>query len=140
MGWFFGDYLTQILEEKDWSASKLAKKTGLSHSYIASILQGGSSRAANPPKISVDTFLALAQALQIADTDLLLAYKGINPAEAAKKAFKSFDLYHEVLKSAGNELDRLKEQEQQELLDQVAESARHFVEVTVKQKLKRTHR
>jgi transcriptional regulator with XRE-family HTH domain len=140
MVWFFGDYLTELLAEKDWSASKLAKKTGLSHSYVASILQGGSSRTANPPKISLDTFIQLAKALQVQEAELLLAYKGINPVKEALKAPKGFDFYHEILKSAGNDFDRLKEKERKELIDKVSESARHFIEVTVKQELKRTRR
>lgn len=139
MNWQFGRYIEKILAEKEWSLSKLAKKTGMSHSYVSSIIHGGSARDKNPPKISVDTLLQLAKALQISEIDLLFAYKGIDFPEKSRTQ-KGFDLNQELVIATirhGKEFQNLSPTEQEKLVETVERLTRKFIDLTVENELGR---
>lgn len=138
--WFFAEYLRRQLEQRDWTANKLADKAGISHSFVGTLLRGGRSSDKNPPKISVDTLLDLAKALKVSESELLLAYKGIDPNEASKGEVESFDLSQEIMMASvryGREWHELNKKQRQQVLDSVGKLTRRFVDMTVEHELER---
>lgn len=138
--WFFAEYLRRLLAQKDWTANKLADKAGISHSFIGTILRGGRSNDKNPPKISVDTLIDLAKALKISEIELFLAYKGIDPGEAAQINGEAFNLSQEVALASvrhGYEWSRLTKKQRQQIMDTVGKMTRQFVDMTVEHELER---
>ncbi len=138
--WVFGRYLQFCLTQKEWSASKLAKKTGMSHSYIGALIRGGRSSDKQAPKLSVDTLIQLSKALSVPEENLLLAYKGIDPVEEIEQPSEDFDFTREVMLSAvrqGRELKDLSKKDRQKLIESVATMTRRFIDITVENEFRR---
>lgn len=137
--WFFAEYLRRLLEQRDWTANKLADRAGISHSFVGTLLRGGRSSDKNPPKISVDTLIDLAKALKVSEMDLLLAYKGIDPDEAPRGE-EAFNLSREVMLASlryGREWDQLAKKQRQQIIATTDKLTRRFVDMTVEHELER---
>lgn len=96
MSWLFGDYLQALINEKDWTASKLARKAGLSHVYMSQLLRGEKTPGNKHTRISIDTITALAKALGVPEHNLMLAYKGIDPNLMSSTMSAEGGIYEEV--------------------------------------------
>jgi len=139
MGWVLGDYVKKLLDERDWTAYKLSQKIHVSHSYVGAILNGGTAKDKNPPKISVDTLLALAKALKIPETNLLLAYKGIDPDESPLVG-EQFDFSNEVMMASvrsGHEWHQLTKKQRERVMQAASKLTRQFVDMIVQNELER---
>lgn len=102
MSWLFGDYLQKLIDEKEWTTSKLAKKANLSHVYMGHLLRGDRTEGNKQSRISVETVTALSKALEVPEYKLLLAYKGIDPDQAPMYMQDGFNIYAEILNVAGS--------------------------------------
>jgi transcriptional regulator with XRE-family HTH domain len=95
--WFFGEYLQRLLQAKKWTAATLAKKSKLSHVYIGNLLDTDRSKGNRPPRVSVDTITALADALDTPECKLLLAYQGIDPDQYSAQPYReNFNILSEI--------------------------------------------
>lgn len=104
MTWFFGQYIERLLDEKGWKRSRLAKEAGLSHVYVNQLIVGDNK--GKPPRPTIDTLIALSDALDVDIIDLILAYKGKDPAKVDTKSGMPLDralltAFHEFLKEKG---------------------------------------
>jgi len=134
MSWFFSEYLQRLLEQREWTASKLAKKAKLSHVYMGHLLRGDRTEGDKQPRISVETVTALAQALEIPEYKLLLAYKGIDPDETNLHPQEGFNIYTEIYAAAGNEgidLHHLNPEARHQLEKSVINLSRKFIDMMV---------
>lgn len=104
--WKFGEYIRSLLDEKEWKASTLAKKAGLSHVYVGSIIRGENPKTGKHPNLTIDTLQSLAKALNVPIELLIGAYLGRDPssirecsrAEAALKE-ALYQFFMEFVKS-----------------------------------------
>jgi transcriptional regulator with XRE-family HTH domain len=138
--WFFADYIRRLLKQKEWTANKLAEKSGISHSFVGTLLRGGRSNDKYPPKISVDTLIDLTKALKVPEMNLFLAYQGIDPDQTPQVNL-TFDLSTEVKLSAlraGVEWHELPKTRQKQVLEAVTTLTRKFVDMTVEHELGRS--
>lgn len=140
MSWFFGDYLQKLLDEKEWTVSKLAKKANLSHVYMGHIIRGERTEGDKPSRISVETVTSLAKALDIPEYKLLLAYKGINPDQAPLANQENFNIYAEIRLAAENQgvpLHQLSPESRNELETNVIRVIRKLLEPLVQEEIDR---
>jgi transcriptional regulator with XRE-family HTH domain len=140
MSWFFGDYLQRLLDEKEWTVSKLAKKAQLSHVYMGHLIRGERSEGDKPSRISVETVTSLAKALDIPEYKLLLAYKGIDPDQAPLFMQESFNIYAEINRAAENQgvqLQQLRLETRNELETNVIRVIRKLLEPLVQEEIDR---
>ncbi len=82
--WKFGQYLEQLLEQKGgrkagWNQSRLAEKSKLSNPFIGWLINGETSGKKGTPSISLDTLISLSTALNVSESKLIAAYKGMDP-------------------------------------------------------------
>jgi transcriptional regulator with XRE-family HTH domain len=143
MTWFFGEYLQRLIDEKDWTASKLAKKAKLSHVYMGHLLRGDRTEGDKLPRISVETVTALAKALEIPEYQLLLAYKGIDPMQNKPYDEEGFNLYAEIYAAAaahGVNLDEMEPEARHCLENSVIRLSRRFICLIVDEELGRLKR
>lgn len=140
MSWFFGEYLQRLIDQKEWTASKLAKKAKLSHVYMGHLLRGDRTEGDRQSRISVETFTALAQALEVPEYMLLLAYKGIDPDTAKPYPEVGFNIYAEIYAAAANQgvdLHLLSPDDKRRLENSVIRVARKFIGVLVGEELEK---
>jgi len=140
MSWFFGDYLQKLLDEKEWTVSKLAKKANLSHVYMGHLIRGERAEGSKPSRVSVETVTALAKALEIPEYKLLLAYKGINPDQSPIFTQESFNIYTEIFQAAesqGIHLHQLPWESRNELERNVIRVIRKLLEPLVQEEIDR---
>lgn len=81
MTWSFGEYIQKLLDQKGWSAARLAKETGLSHTYIGHLIKGEASGKPGPPSPTIDVLITLSKALNASEASLILAYQGKDPEQ-----------------------------------------------------------
>jgi transcriptional regulator with XRE-family HTH domain len=79
MDWPLGAYVDQLLKERNWKNTDLARAAKLSDTYIGYLVRGYTSDKPNPPSISIDTLIALSKAFDIPEIKLIAAYKGKDP-------------------------------------------------------------
>ena len=89
MTWFLGKYLKRYMDKKGWNNSRLAQEAGLSPPYIGFILKGKDPRNNKPPAVSLDTVIALSDALGIDELSIMIAYQGMDPDKEGVKRPKS---------------------------------------------------
>lgn len=136
MRWFFGEYIQRLLDRKEWNTAKLAKKASLSHVYVGQLIRGDKPDTGRPPKLSVDTLQAIAEAFNIPETHLLLAYKGIDPEKSDPSGMEEFDLLTEVNLVAahqGTDLNQLNVHERCWLEGFVIKMMRQIIQVVVEE-------
>jgi transcriptional regulator with XRE-family HTH domain len=142
MNWFFGEYLQRLLEEREWTASRLAKKANLSHVYMGQLLKGSRGEEGKPSRISVDTVTSIAQALGIQEYKLLLAYKGIDPDKSLPHIQESFNIYSEIHSAAqiqDVDLNQLSPEVRHHLEASVVRTSKKLVRVLVEEALQTLH-
>lgn len=140
MSWFFGEYLQRLLDEKEWTASKLAKKSKLSHVYMGHLVRGDRTEGDKQSRISVETVTSLAKALEIPEYKLLLAYKGIDPDLTNLYNQESFNIYGEIYTAAetqGIDLHQIPPETRNQLESVVINFSRKFLRLLVEEELSR---
>jgi transcriptional regulator with XRE-family HTH domain len=138
MGWAFGDYLQTLLEQKEWSASKLARKAGLSHVYIRHLLLGEKTAGNKHSRISIDTMTALAIALEVPEYKLMLAYKGLDPDLVTVQPEEGLSLLREIHVSAakcGIDLYHLTLQDRLKFEKSIMQKMRKILDILVEEDL-----
>lgn len=68
--------MKQILDEKGWKNTDLAKASGLTDTYIGYLIRGYTSSQPNPPNLTIETLIKLRKALNISYDELINAYQG----------------------------------------------------------------
>jgi transcriptional regulator with XRE-family HTH domain len=97
MHWPFGAYVDQLLKERNWKNTDLARATKMSDTYIGYLVRGYTADKPNPPSISVDTLISLSKAFNVSELKLLAAYKGKNPNAAEAPSEVSEETIQELL-------------------------------------------
>jgi len=77
--WIFGMYLERLLEQKGWTAAKLAEASKVSIGNIHYLLKGEASGKKAFPNPSAKTLIAIARALNVNPANLLMAFEGKDP-------------------------------------------------------------
>jgi transcriptional regulator with XRE-family HTH domain len=140
MAWKFGQYIEKLLNKKGWKASELAKKAGLSHVYIGQLLRGNNPDTGKPPRVSVDTLQSISRALNIPESKLFLAYKGIDPDKDDDTETEEFDLQKEInvaIINCGYDLNQFSPEETKQIAESIANISRKFIQIIVEYEIER---
>lgn len=128
------------MDERDWTASKLARKSKLSHVYMGHLLRGDRTEGDKQSRISVQTVTALANALEVPEYKLLLAYKGIDPDKAHRHLQEGFNIYAEIYTAAesqGVDLNHIDSETRHQLESTVIKLSRKLLKLLVEEELER---
>jgi transcriptional regulator with XRE-family HTH domain len=138
--WQFGRYIQKLLEERDWTITKLASKAGMSHVYLGNLIRGENPNNGKQPKTSIDTLVALSKALKIPESKLLLAYKGIDPDDSKIETLSSYDLYgiyHITALGLGCNIAKLPDNIRQQYEDELLEGTKQFIALLTELQVRR---
>lgn len=86
-----GQYLERTMRQKNISPKDLARKCGITNSYIGRVIKGKGGN------LSVETIIALARGLEVDAHELFTAASGISPQNLAIDPMLVLDLVQKIM-------------------------------------------